>query len=478
MEKRRYVAKIRRGGTGEIEKVLPEKLRNLRYEEFTVPDKVLLYGGGGLFKGVAPYMLACGISLAGIIDTKKSGTEKIGGREVPYYSIQRAWETFGAQALIVITIADEAVLGKVRQDLVQTGFLDERIFDFNVWTYLTRPSEKSYCPYLGGYLQFMQCGLSACCNTGVVDAYLCEWFAAGRPIEKSVENFLEKRLYYLEEAKKGRIPLYCWNCSFLSSEKPAEDVKISQFIISDHAFCNADCVYCSDACSVSRPSVGWDAAERYEAIVQTLENLRQRDLLDKRALVQLAGGEITIHPYKKQLYEAAKKFPHLEIQIFSNCFLYDEEIADLLSRNSRSFLQCDLDAGTPETYIKVKGFHKFYVVKENLKKYAQHGNVKLKYLVLPGWNDTDADYEGTVELLRDLGLTELQLSPESRASRENDRFVIREILFAVARFMKALEENGIQVILSDVFWQKQHKAIAKRLCRELQALHSQKNNET
>ena len=448
-----------------------EKLKSLRLEDFQAPNKVLCYGGGGAFQSVAPYMLACGIDIIGIIDAHKQGTVTIRGKELSYMSLDKAVELYGNDAVIIITIANMGVFQQVRQTLIERRFSEDRIFDLNFWTWLTTPSEKSYCGELGGYVQFMPAALSQCCNIGVVDAYLCEWFIEGRPLRESMENFLAKRSHYIEESKRGRIPLYCRNCDFLTREPDKNSETVTQFIISDHAFCNADCVYCCDACSIPRKKVGATVEERYAAILWVLEELQRRGLLHEQAVVQLAGGEITINPYKEKIYEAVKRvigqLPGLQLQIFSNCFIYEQEIADLLRIGRSSFLQCDLDAGTPETYIKVKGFNRFDVVCENLKKYAQYGTVKLKYIILPGWNDSQADYEGTVAILKGLRLNELMLSPEFGASREGDRAKIREVLFSTARFMALLGDNGIQAVLPEPFWKKEDIAVARRLCGEL-----------
>ena len=295
-----------------------EELKKLKHEDFMAPNKVLCYGGGGTFQGVAPYIMQCGINLVGILDANKSGSAEVCGKKMPYFSISQAIERFGKDVKVVITIANENVIQQVEQTLVQNGFDVNTIFDLNVWTWLTIPAEKSYCEYIGGYLQFMQPALSKCCNTGVVDAYLCEWFVEGRPLEQSVSNFLEKRTYYMEEMEQGRIPLYCQNCSYLSEHRQAANNRINQFIISDHAVCNADCIDCGDACSVPKKHIGATVEERYDAIIKTLETLQKRDLVAPQAVFQIAGGEITINPYRKQLYDAVRRSPEMEIQFLSN----------------------------------------------------------------------------------------------------------------------------------------------------------------
>lgn len=446
----------------------------LKTEDFLAPNPVLCYGGGGAFQGVAPYMDACGINLVGVIDAEKRGTIKAGSKTLPFLTLQETIEIYGTDVIVIVTIANGEVFRQVRQTLIEHGFLENHIFDLNVWTWLTTPSEKSYCRELAEYLQFFPAALSNCCNIGVVDAFLSEWFLEGNSLQESMDRFLKKRSYFIEESRQGRVPLYCKNCSFLAEKPTGDGTAVTRFIVSDHAFCNADCVYCCDACTIPRRKTGASVEERYAAILYALERLQQEGTLDEKCCVQLAGGEITVIPYKEKIYETIRRVlgraPELQLELFSNCFLFDQEIANLLALGKNSFLQCDLDAGTPETYIKVKGFNKFDIVCRHLKKYVQYGAIQLKYIILPGWNDSQADYEGTIRLLRELGLNKLILSLEFNLSRNGDRMHIREALYATARLMALLEQSGMQAILYDAFWKKEHVAVAKRLCRELMAL--------
>lgn len=457
-----------------------DQLKQLRPEDFMAPNQVLCYGAGEAFIATAPYMLSCGFNLAGVIDAYKTGSIELRGKKFPVFSIEQASKQFGGGTRIVITIADEKVAQQVEQALVQSGFDGDQIFDLNVWTWLTIPSEKSYCNNLSGFMLLMCHAWGSCCPAGDHVAYVSEWFIRGRPLEQSAENFFQKRAYYIAESKKGRIPLFCRNCSSL--ERRTEECldKIHTVALSDHAYCNADCVYCSDACSLPKATRGIDTFEnRHEMSMKVLDALREKDLFcEQRPAIQCASGEITIYPYKQQLYrqirELHEKRPDSEARFYSNCFLYDQEIADILALNKNAFLLCDLDAGTPETYIKVKGFNKFYDVREHLKKYSQHGTVKLKYIVLPGFNDSDADYQGTVELLKYLGLTELTISAENALSWSSDKLTIRAMVFSAARLMAALERNGLHAssLSNALFWTEHNIAIVKRLCRELRALES------
>ena len=446
-----------------------EQLKSLRLEDFQAPNKVLCYGGGEAFKRIAPSMINCGINVVGVIDANKQGAVFTGGMQLPYLSIEQASKVLGTDTIIIITIADEKIFLQVRQTLLEYGFSEERIFDLNVWTWLTVPSENSYCDIMYSQMQFYAPAFTKCCRPGIDEPFFCEWFVKGRPPEQSVNNFLAKHQYYIEQSKEGRVPLYCKGCDCLMPNLDKSRTGGIQFIFSDHTFCNADCVYCEYACTVSRKETGVTIQKRHTAMLKMLEQVQ--GLLNDRSVIRLEGGEITIDPYRDEIFERIKsivnQYPKLQIQVLSNCFIFDQRIAEFLLLNQSSYISCDLDAGTPETYIKVKGFNRFGVVCENLKKYAQYGTVKLKYIILPGWNDSQADYEGTVAILKGLRLNELMLSPEFGASREGDRAKIREVLFSTARFMALLEDNGIQAVLPEPFWKKENMVVVKRLYQEL-----------
>ena len=121
---------------------------------------------------------------------------------------------------------------------------------------------------------------------------------------------------------------------------------------------------------------------------------------------------------------------------------------------------CDLDAGTPESYLLMKGFNFFDKVVENLGRYAQNGRVILKYIVMPGFNTTREDYLGMIKLLKKLGLTELLLSQDHLHTM--DLYTERRSIFEVARFKKLLAENGIEgVLFPDSFSIRQARLVER-----------------
>jgi hypothetical protein len=200
------------------------------------------------------------------------------------------------------------------------------------------------------------------------------------------------------------------------------------------------------------------------------EKLDKNGLIGENAEVHFSGGEITINPSRQYLYDICSKYPAYRYIIFSNCFIYDEQIAKILAQNENVCLMCDLDAGTPETYIAVKGFNKFDIAAENLQKYARCGKVQVKYVVMPGINDFETDFNGTIRILKHIGLDALLLAADYGSVSQNDDILLRKIAFSVAKFMILMDEQGIKHdFIGGVFNSKQ-VSLVLRLYNELKAL--------
>ena len=83
----------------------------------------------------------------------------------------------------------------------------------------------------------------------------------------------------------------------------------------------------------------------------------------------------------------------------TNASKFDDYLADCIS-GGRCIICVSVDAGTHETYAKVKGIDCFEKVRDNLKKYSNidRGVVALKYIFLPNVNDNEDDIMGFIEL--------------------------------------------------------------------------------
>ena len=139
---------------------------------------------------------------------------------------------------------------------------------------------------------------------------------------------------------------------------------------------------------------------------------------------------------------------------FTNSFKYDEGIAQHLRDNAHSLLFLSMDAGLPETWKKVKGVDNFEQVVSNLVKYhntaAAAGKIRLKYIVLPGINDTWEDYVSFVNIAKLLKVENVQISRDymNRVSMSPEE---RTVLVSAAAYLLALcQKSGVPVFLPDI----------------------------
>lgn len=435
-----------------------EQLKNLRLEDFQAPHQVLCYGAGLMGRLLVDSYRRSGVHVVGFIDKNKQGTVETESGALPVYSIDTAVNAFGKEIIVVITIANAKYFPEIISDLTAAGVAEDRVFDWSFMNWITVPSDKCYCGMLFGNTVLLSGALAQCCFWGENHVFNVETLEAGVPPEQTVRNYAEKLRHYHERALMGEVPAYCAGCPHLEDRPVEKDLLLKQVVFSASAHCNAECVYCTAILETELEKLPYDAKGYGELFLSTLRCLDDNGLLDPDVKIAYAGGEISVSPVRRELTEFALAHPGYQHRFLSNCAVYDEGIARVLARNPRSEVMCDLDAGTPESYLLMKGFNFFDRVVENLRRYAANGRVILKYIVMPGFNTSPEDYLGTIKLLKELGLEELLLSQDHLHTME--LYAERKSLFEVARFKKLLAENGIEgVLFPDSFSVRQTRLV-------------------
>jgi molybdenum cofactor biosynthesis enzyme MoaA len=117
---------------------------------------------------------------------------------------------------------------------------------------------------------------------------------------------------------------------------------------------------------------------------------------------------------------------------------FDEKIAENLKNNKFSRIFTSIDAGTSETFSLVKGLDSFQDFLTNVKKYLQYGKVTLKYIVMPGINDSDADFCGITRVMKNMGLDSLYITRDYNAP------VTEKVLKSISRLVSMLEQNELK----------------------------------
>ena len=205
------------------------------------------------------------------------------------------------------------------------------------------------------------------------------------------------------------------------------------------------------------------AKESYEKLFKMLDLCQQRNLIAPDARWSVACGELAIHPYRERILDMVRD---KRVTFHSNCFKFDDRIAEHLSRDPESVLSFSIDAGTPEAWINVKGFDNYETAVTHLKKYAAHciypNQIWLKYILLPGVNDTQKDFENVVSLMNQLGITALTISRDLDSHAES----FPEEKAAAAKLMAMCFQSGINTS-SGLLFPQDEKLEIKSMAWEL-----------
>jgi len=253
---------------------------------------------------------------------------------------------------------------------------------------------------------------------------------------ETFENIKTIRENLLDELKSNKptsdTAIACTNCRKSKIKKWKNSDLIRRVGIAIYPSpCQSRCIYCLGTQNKDRFQLNSeDVKEAYNTFFETINYALENNYIAEDARWDIACGEITIHPYKEKIYELVKG---KHARFSTNCFVYDENIGKNLSENPRSLMELSIDAGTPESWRKVKGFNNFDTIKENLQKYRNNcissEQITLKYVMLPDINDNKEDFDSLIEIMQSLDVTHLRISRDHlrRYSKTDDGNEVLEI---------------------------------------------------
>lgn len=192
----------------------------------------------------------------------------------------------------------------------------------------------------------------------------------------------------------GTVPLpeKCRSCAHIRESWLYTSRKLNSFNFSFLGWCNYKCEYCS-AHQPDRKHYN----ERFY-LEEYLTALEQRDMVNDIFSVLCTTGEPTLNEKRFPLYAHCREKGYFA-DIFSNCSVLDRSLLEL-AETTPVIIRKSFDAGTPETYAKIKGVTCWEKVLENVREYANGTYLALnpKYLFVPGVNDNERDVKRFVEL--------------------------------------------------------------------------------
>ena len=372
--------------------------------------KVLLFGCGFQGKELYQYIDHSNTTVLAFLDNRLHGSS-FDGVEIVHPKMLSNYK----YDKIIITPECESLSAEIEQQLYDYGVSEEKFISLRDtgkhkdYVHLMRDGieYRRGCGSLGELIVFSASHITPCC----VSAY-------GKRIEyedkiltvsivrrciQEFRSWVSKTIELLCTDK----PTDCDGCTLLKWGYYPKNPEIKRIVVGGgfvDTVCNCRCIYCH---------------QTRERSLKTPQTLTGYDIYrigfdefgDSIKSVVLADGEITALPHCDKLLELVIE-NGWSAYIVTNAIIYNEKLARILNRPN-SALNVSIDAGTAETYRKIKGLDAFSEVLSNLERYAKVAPIELKYILLPGINDAFEDVNGFISIAKGLNVCKVILSHDS-----------------------------------------------------------------
>jgi sulfatase maturation enzyme AslB (radical SAM superfamily) len=260
-------------------------------------------------------------------------------------------------------------------------------------------------------------------------------------ITPSADDIVKARDKLLEEIQNDKNES-CLGCPFITkkSEKTIINKKIKHLSIEHHSVCNLRCSYCSDTY--------WGGKRSKYDVVEFIKDLSKNDALSECKQVVWGGGEPTLDKTFEIIVNEIEKYasPKLYHRVFTNAVRHHPAIEDFLKKNLIKIVT-SVDAGTEETFKKVRGRAKFEEVFLNLKKYANVNSdrVTIKYIITDD-NQDIKDLKGFTQKCLENNL--INCCYQISMNYKNEDISI-QYLKSILLLMSTMNKNGIKKFFCD-----------------------------
>jgi wyosine [tRNA(Phe)-imidazoG37] synthetase (radical SAM superfamily) len=292
----------------------------------------------------------------------------------------------------------------------------------------------------------------------------------GEDARETLSQIMDIREHIIVENKKVSLGLaaertysaVCSKCAYCQENRWRTDGAIHYVNLSMYpALCQCKCIYCNIPTEDMKKSMNSPEVKKaYDNLFGLLEYAKAHGMVAENAMWQVSSGEITIHPYKDRIMEIVEGQAAM---FYTNCFIYDEKIAEMLHKNPNSSINLSIDAGLPQTWHKVKGVDNFETVMMNLASYyaasARPGQITLKYIILPGINDTYEDFQSVIEIMKTVQCSQLSISRDDTKKYNSIQEESDKLIGAAGYLVAMCHKNQIRNILTMFTPQEQQRVI-------------------
>ncbi len=263
--------------------------------------------------------------------------------------------------------------------------------------------------------------------------------------EFSIEKILEKKRELRQNFKEGRILKGCINCYNLQEKDWDDEDYINYVYVSHWTKCNCNCFYCY------YDSVK-DKFQKFKnkKLLPVLQKMQKNNLLKNNVSFIITGGEPTELNELDSIIDFCLKYNISYISVNSSCIKYNKSVAKALSKDILE-LTLSLDCSDSIMYKKIKRIDAFDTVIKNLKKYIQaqgsaKTNVRVKYIILPGINDSIEEMEKWLLLCYKLNVKRIVLDVQTQYYTANKNNISQNIKNLIKYFKVRAGELQIETV--------------------------------
>ncbi len=218
------------------------------------------------------------------------------------------------------------------------------------------------------------------------------------------------RIFWLKKRfndfhKKGLINTNCKGCPYLKKDNWELNRKfIDRVYISHWTYCNSKCFYCY---ATEHPEEFY--SDKTYSVLPILKDMIKKKILKPGGDISFGGGEPTILTEFDDIIKLLLNNKFYNLRIHTSGIRYSKVLEKGI-REGRINVVVSTDAGSEDTYKKIKRVNKYSEVRENIKKYAKaqrnktlkvtkevhmagHLMVGSKFIIIPGVNDTIEEVE-------------------------------------------------------------------------------------
>lgn len=236
----------------------------------------------------------------------------------------------------------------------------------------------------------------------------------------------------------------CEGCYNLREEDWDEEDYISYINFDHWSQCNSNCIYCG---------VQANKPKTKNNILNAVKELIKQGKFKNCGEITFQGGEPTILKEFEALLKLFIK-EGSKVRIHSSGILFSRAIRDGLKKGSVTVV-ISPDSVERETYKKIKRVDKSNKVWDNIKHYRKGlnnefaPNVKVKYIIIPGINDTYKEITYFLNEIKDLDVKSVIIDVEYTYANKNIKNISPHVYMLMDYIENFANNNDISFDLYD-----------------------------